>query len=86
MAFAYTKTGYISLGNKNATYGTFTNSSSTGGDIYTGLQKVELMFICPTGAAVTADAASVNETLPCSDPVTIVTTNNAAGNWMAIGF
>ena len=87
MAFAYTKIDDIAMGNKRATYGTFTNGGgSTGGDVYTGLARIELMVFAPTGSAVHADAAVANETMPCSDPVTIVTTANVNGNWLAIGF
>jgi hypothetical protein len=86
MAFAYTKTGIDSEGNKKVSRGLFTNTSSgTGGDIYTGLQKVEQFRINPSGTAHAA-VPYHTETLPCSDPVTIVTSDQAAGGWEAVGF
>jgi hypothetical protein len=87
MAFAYTKNGNpISMGNKMATFGTYTNGGGdTGGAIYTGLQKTEFVIITPT-AAVSADQAACTTTLPASDPITIVTTDGSDGQWMAIGY
>ena len=85
-AFTYTKIDDIAMGNRRATYGTFTNTGgATGGSIYSGLQKVEFMVITPT-TAVTASQAACTTTLPSADPVTIVATADADGMWMAIGF
>jgi hypothetical protein len=67
--------------------GTFTNGGSdTGGDIYTGLQKVEGMFLQQKGSAVVAAQPSVYETFPKADPITIVTTADADGYWIAFGY
>jgi hypothetical protein len=85
MAFSFTKNGEGVAGNLRWTSGTFTNSSSTGGDIYTGLQKVLGMILQQKGSAVVASQAVINETFPKTDPVTIVTANNAAGYWQAFG-
>ncbi len=85
MAFSFTKDGESVAGDKRFASGTFTNSSSTGGDIYTGLSQVEGMFLQQKGSAVVASQAVINETFPCHDPVTIVTANNAAGYWVAWG-
>lgn len=85
MAFTYTKDREAVAGNLRWTSGTFTNSTSTGGDIRTGLQKVYGMILQQNAAAVVASQPVLNETFPMSDPVTIVTANNAAGYWMAFG-
>jgi hypothetical protein len=74
------------FGNKKVVYGTFASSGgATGGDIATGLQVVENIILQHTGSSVSADAPAINETLPCGGDVTIVTTANTAGSWMAIG-
>lgn len=87
MAFSYTKDDDTVFGNKRVTMGTFTNAGGdTGGDVYTGLQRIEKFFMTHTGSAVAADSPVANETFPCSDPVTIVTTDGADGQWMAIGY
>lgn len=86
MAFAFTKDAEYVAGSTRITKGTFTSTGgSTGGDIYTGLQKVYGMKLQQKGTAVVASDPAVNETLPVSDPVTIVTAANAAGYWMAFG-
>ena len=87
MAFASTITGTTVFGNKVVKFGTFTNGGSdTGGDIDTGLEVCEQLFLQQTGAAVVADAPVVNETLPADgSAITIVTTADADGIWMAIG-
>lgn len=86
MAFAFTKTDEVPFGAQRATMGTYTSSGgSTGGDIYTGLQKVNQIILQPKGAAVVAAAPVANETFPVVDPVTIVTGADEAGYWMAIG-
>jgi hypothetical protein len=88
MAFTYTRTGKVVFGNKWLAHGTFTNTGGdTGGNIDTGLKKVEGMWFSGSGASVIADATSINETLPCDgSAVTIVTTANATGFWYAFGW
>ena len=89
MAFASTITQRpTAMGNKRISAGTFTSDGgSTGGDINTGLNRCEAIWLQHTGAAVTTDAPSVNETLPVAgSAVTIVTTANALGNWIAMGY
>ena len=85
-AYAVTQRG-ISVGNKRWARGTYTNnSSSTGGDVKTGLSRVDMFIPIVGGAAVDADAPAVNETLPlASGDVTIVTTADSTGYWLAIG-
>ena len=87
MAFAYTVEKQTTFGDRNVSYGTFTSTSgSTGGDIVTSLKRVDNISLQITGAAVEANAPSVNETLPlASGSVTIVTDADAAGTWFAIG-
>ena len=87
MAFTSTITGSIPVGNKRMEWGTFaSDSGSTGGDIATGLRICEQMFLQHTASAVVADAPSVNETLPVAgSAVTVVSTANADGYWLAFG-
>jgi hypothetical protein len=89
MAFtsAITQTVPIAVGDKKMTFGTFTNAGGdTGGDINTGLKICDAIFLQTGGAAVNANDPSVNETLPCDgSAVTIVTTADQDGTWMAIG-
>ena len=87
MAFSYTVNGNpISMGNKVAVFGTYTNGGGdTGGAIYTRFQKVEFVILTPS-AAVSADQAACATTLPASDPITIACTDGSDGQWMAIGY
>ena len=87
MAFTDTKVGSSIFGNKAVAWGTYASTNSdTGGDIDTGLHKVDAMFFSGSGAAVNADMPAINETLPCTgSAVTIVTTADATGFWFAIG-
>jgi hypothetical protein len=86
MAFTFTKTNETVEGNMRFTYGTFTSAGgSTGGDIYTGLQKVDGMILQQNAAAVVASQPALNETFPKADPVTIVTIANGTGYWAAWG-
>jgi hypothetical protein len=89
MAFTSTITQRpTAIGNKRMSAGTFANDGgSTGGDIDTGLSRCEAIWLQHTGAAVSADAPAVNETLPYSgSAITVVTTADTTGNWMAIGY
>jgi hypothetical protein len=90
MAFSFTKDTEFVAGDKRVTAGTFTNTGvTTGGNIYTGLQRIEGVFLQQQAAAVVADQPSVNETITAagliSEPVTIVTTAGADGWWFAFG-
>lgn len=89
MAFSSTITKRpVSVGYRRESYGTFTNASAaTGGDIDTGLRSCESIQLQYTGSAVVANAAVVNETLPCDgSAVTIVTHGDACGIWIAQGY
>jgi hypothetical protein len=89
MAFGTSVTARTVKGNKRFVYGAFTNAGgSTGGDVLTGLSKVESFIIQHTGAAVVANAPVVNETFPLinsTGAVTIVTDADKGGIWEAFG-
>jgi hypothetical protein len=87
MAFSSTITETTVFGNKRVAYGTFTNGGSdTGGDIETGLDRVDAIHLVHSGSAVVASAPVVNETFPlASGDVTIVTVADADGFWIAYG-
>lgn len=86
MAFSFTKTDETVAGSLRFTMGTFANAGgSTGGNVYTGLQKVQGMKLSQKGTGVVASDPVVNETLPVDDPVTIVTAANVSGTWLAWG-
>ena len=78
----------IAIGTKFMTTGTYSNGSGdTGGNIDTGLKVCEAIFLQPKGAAVVANNPVVNETLPVAgSAITVVTTDNEDGTWMAIGY
>lgn len=64
------------------------NAGSTGGDITTGLSTVERVIMSHTGTAVSASAPAANETFPLTNAggvVTIVTTADTTGHFIAIG-
>lgn len=88
MAFAYAITDTSYFGNKKVVIGTFTSTGgSTGGDIVTGLTSCDMITLQQTGAAVVADAPVANETFPLAGgAVTIVTTANAVGQFIAYGY
>lgn len=85
MAFSYTVNSRSKRGALVEVVGTFANSSSTGGDIDTGLMRILHMSLT-VNAAVVTNAPVVNETFPLeSGTATIVTGNNESGTWVAIG-
>jgi hypothetical protein len=88
VAFSFTKNNAENVaGDMRITSGTFTSAGgSTGGDIYTGLQKVNGMILQQNAAAVVASQAVINETFPKADPITIVSAANAVGYWQAWGW
>lgn len=91
MAFAYTVDTLSgspdTVGARKEAFGTYTSSGGgTGGDIKTGLNRVNYISLQSKGSAVIADAPVVNETLPLSSgDVTIVTAANEVGSWYAVG-
>jgi hypothetical protein len=88
MVFTYTELRRYVVGDRRVVEGTFSNAeASTGGDIVTGLGRVENVTLQHTGAAVVLSAPVVNETLPMnSGDVTIVTVADTAGTYRAIGY
>jgi len=87
MVFTSTDTDRGVRGNKRVVTGTYTNTGgSTGGEIVTGLKRIEHLSLVQTGAAVTTGAPVANETFPLdSGDVTIVTDADADGIWEAVG-
>ena len=87
MSIAATITGRSVLGDKRVTWGTYTDSSaSTVDDINTGLRSVEVILLQPGGSTVSANAPSVNETLPTAGAtVSIIADASQTGYWFAIG-
>jgi len=87
MAFSSTITQRGVIGNKRYAIGTYDCTAVTGGNINTGLERVDFMQLQPLGAAVQTDVPAINETLPLADgtAVTIVTVSGDAGIWFAIG-
>lgn len=91
MAFSYTILNEIKqaevVGATKMVFGTYTsNSGSTGGDIKTGLKRVDFISLQPKGSSVVANQPAVNETLPLqSGDVTIVTTADEVGSFIAFG-
>lgn len=90
MAFSSTILGRTVWGDKRVHFGTYdTSGSETGGDIDTGLSRVEFMILQGTGSSVTADAPVINETITKGgidgSAVTVVHTKSSDGYWLAIG-
>lgn len=88
MAWSSAIEGRTVAGNKRIHYGTWDATGATGGDIDTGLKICEMCVITPTGSAVEADAAVINETswpMEGNGP-TVVCTSGDAGVWIAIGY
>ena len=86
MALVQAITDKTVFGNKRIVYGTYDCNGVTGGDIATGLARVEGFFMQSQGTAVEANSAVVNETLPLNGgDVTIVTDSGDTGFWLAIG-
>lgn len=87
MAFTSTVTARTVFGDKRVVYGTYTNTGGgAGGDIATGLSRVDAIFLQTSGAAVSADQSAVDETFPLSGgDVTVVNTADSDGYYMAFG-
>lgn len=87
MAFSFTiENEQVLEGNMRIVYGTWNADSVTGGEIVTGLGRVDVCLLGHTGSATEAAVAVVNETLPlASGSVTIVTTSGDTGTFIAIG-
>lgn len=87
MAFTVTSKEETVFGNKRIVTGVYTNtSSSTGGELTTGLNEIIHVTLQPKGSAVIATASVVNETLPLTgSDVTIVTSADEVGTFLIIG-
>ena len=87
MAFSSTIKGKTVFGNKRVHWGTWTNGSGdTGGDISTGLKRVDMLVLTVKASTSAATAPVINETFPlASGSVTIVCEDNQDGYWLAIG-
>jgi len=88
MAFTTARIGTSVFGTLRVAWGTYVNADgSTGGDVDTGLTKVHFMLFQHMASAVVAELPCVYETMPCAgNAVTIVTTANDDGNWVAFGY
>jgi hypothetical protein len=80
------------MGDVRVVFGTFVGAGgSTGGDIATGLNYLYHIDITPfASAVVVGGAGSINETKPTASigmtgTVTIVTTADTTGTWVAYG-
>ena len=87
MAFSFTVENEQSLeGNMRIVYGTWDGTGVTGGEIVTGLSRVDMCVLGHTGSAVEAAVAVCNETFPlASGSVIIVCTSGDTGTYIAIG-
>lgn len=87
MAFAISSIKRGVIGDMKYVKGVYTStSSSTGGDITTGLSHVDDIYLQSKGSSVIADAPVINETMPlASGDVTIVTAANEVGTFFAMG-
>ena len=90
MAFTSTVKDQTVFGNKRIVTGVYDNSvgATTGGDIATGLARVDGIILQPYGAAVGTNQAVINETFPLvnsTGAVTIVTDASQVGEFIAWG-
>lgn len=74
-------------GNTKVHYGTATGSG-TGGEIDTGLRSCEMIVLQANHSSVSADAVTLNETLPCDGSAVTVIHTSGVGyvEFMAIGY
>ena len=87
MVFVSNETDRGVRGNKRVVSGTYTNTGgSTGGEIVTGLRRIEHLSLTQTGSAVTTGAPVTHETFPFDGgDITIVTDADADGIWEVSG-
>lgn len=91
MAFTSTIISQTVMGHRKVNYGTFTNTDgSSGGDIDTGIRTAEtvtLQIISTSEVLEVGASHLVNEDMPCNGrAVTVVTSANACGTWVAVGY
>jgi hypothetical protein len=86
MAFSQTTIEQTVFGDKRVIMGSYDGAGVTTGELVTGLSVVEFINLQANGAAVVADAPTINETLPlASGTVTLIFTSGSKGYWQAIG-
>ena len=86
MALTQAILGTTKAGDRFLSWGSFTATAVTGGDINTGLGICESFMLVHSGAAVEAAVAVVNETLPVEgNAITFVCTSGDTGYWFAVG-
>ena len=88
MAWSFTRDNDTVEGDLRWSYGTYTSTGgTTGGVIYTGLQRVYGMLLQQKSDAVVATQPKVNATAgtPTADGITIITIAAGTGFWMAFG-
>lgn len=87
MTFVYTLDGRTLEGIMFKAWGTFTNGAGdTGGDIDTGLSRVESFIIKEKGSSVVANKSVIDETFVTGRNITIVTDSDVDGYWEARGY
>ena len=88
-AFSSTVSENTVFGNKRIVIGTYSSADglgTTGGDIETGLNRVDILVLQPHGSSVATNAPVTNETFPLeSGDVTIVTDASQTGYFWAVG-
>jgi len=85
---AQTRTIDCPVGSMRMIGGTFTGSG-TSGDLVTGLSRTAFLLLQPSTASAnsTLEQATVNESLPAVDPITIgFTTGGITGYWLVFGW
>lgn len=87
MAFTISVTKRGVIGDMKYVKGVYTSADgSTGGDITTGLNHVDDIYLQGKGSSAIGDSVAVNETMPlASGDVTIVTASNEIGTFFAMG-
>lgn len=95
MAFSYTRNIADKEGGTKFVTGTYTNTGgSTGGAVVTGLKHIYSVSLQPLGSSVSANQPVVNASLTTistgkkaivGGSMTIVTSANEVGTWMAVG-
>ena len=89
MAFTSSILVQTVFGDKRVTFGTFTNSdNSTGGELDVGLRTAEALVVTPTSTSelVAEGLVLVKEDFPCSGrAITLSTSANVNGSWIAVG-
>lgn len=85
MTFTSTIISVGKIGSRHFVTGNWT-TNTTGGEIVTGLRKVEFISCKANGSSIVAGSPTVNETLPLSgSSVTVICTSASSGIWYAIG-